>query len=343
MDLTVISEHILSGKYDVLFNIIGDTDTTHISPEELRLIYKDVINRVILSNNFSFREICNLTNRVRSKQDNHLETHLQTTLINSMISHDIVNYQATIKTLRKHSFFHVYNDVCELVVKNWFEHHIEDFTYVRNLYQPIMSASYLQESIILMLQYGNMETTLDFVAYCGFDIHALHLDKELYLMVYDWCGFMEEFEDIDEGVIDKICDYTKYNTNIKFFVQLVLVQWASNFAQITDLELIKELYAELDGEMRSIILSYALHGMNTSAIVLISQFGDIRLNKQNLDAVLEQLGYLINPTPETRMKWNSFMDTLLELTDFIDKVSMLLADSESNYMPIVKIIKKLKS
>jgi hypothetical protein len=343
MDLTVISEHISNGKYDVLYNIIGDTNVSHISSEELRLIYQDIINRVILSNNFSFREICNLTNRIRNRQDNHMGNHLQTTLISSMVSHDIANYQATIKTLRKHSFYHVFYDICKLVVKNWFEHHIEDFVYIRSLYQTPMSVSYLRESMMLLLRYGNMETMLNFVAHSGFDIHTLHLDGDLPLMKYDWYGFQEEYEDMGDDVINKICDYTKYHTKIKFFTQLILILWSSDFAQISDLEFIKELYTELDEEMRSIILSYALHEMNTSAIQLISQFENIQLTQENLDAVLEQLGYLINLTPETKTKWSSFMDALLEFTDFIDKISMLPADSEPNYMPIVKIIKKLKS
>jgi len=343
MDQTLISEHILNGDHKQLSNTIFDIDITHILPDELHLIYQDIVNRVVLSNKFSFLNIYYLMNRIRSTQDNHLENHLRMSLINSMISHDIVNYQTTMSTLRKHSFFNVYYDVCELVVQNWCEHHINEFIYIRCLYKSTMPETFLREGVMILLRYGDVETMLDFVTYCGFDIHTLHLGKEIGLMEYDWYGFMEEFEDVSDEVIDKIYEYTKYHARIKFFTQFLLIQWAGNYHQFKDLDLIKELYVELDEGMRSIILSYALYGLNTAAVKIISQFGEIRLTHENLNAILEKMIYITNRDPEHKVTWATYTDTIIELTDFISKVSTLPSDSEYKYVPIVKIIKKLKS
>jgi len=144
-----------------------------------------------------------------------------------------------------------------------------------------------------------------------------------------------DYRDVFPGweiLLDKLCEWcTWYQTDElipPLFRLVILTHWACGLYIPSDMNSMIELFRGTDSETRAIMLTHAIRKNNMTYIKTISQVLEIHLNDEAMRIILECCSH---PT----------IDTVMDHTDFLERIQNISPDSALNEHMIVKIVKRL--
>ena len=348
MNFALVTEYVNQGNYTELYDLIKITKFPNdITPGEMTTIYKDIIKKIVISDNFACIEIYRLSSIICDRLNYNTYEFNAEKLVDYMLTDDMESFINSIKNLRSIKFNYQFNHILHAIIKSWYENHLTNFQYIRNLCSDDLTIFELFDPIKFFLLYGDVDATINFVSYCGFDIDTIHLEKDLHLLHFDLFDYQDIFGKKKKKCFDQIYNYAKSQRRIKFFTQFILNQWASQTGQCqcADEEFIKELYIELDTETRNVVISYALAGYNIHAIELITKCEDniISLTSDHITIILDAAKNDVNEKIKKQQSLIKYIETIMKHTDFINKITKLPTESELNSRAIVIIVKEINA
>lgn len=324
----LIDQYIQNGDFPQLVSTLKTIPISDLA--DFNLYSKDIIMRVMNSGNFKSANIHMIELAIEKRQRTHLLKSCIEQLLEYMLTDQFDKYMKVLSIAKQTGGFH--SDKIAPIITTWHDHHIDNFEYIRAILIDDGNNIFHWLGAFEMIARLSVHTAIEFLSRHGYDINIMHLNPEIKSILEDPMDYDDQFGEWDNDLLDDICGYLKTSiTRPLLLVQIVLMEWARNYYDIEDIQLMNELYEGVDKQTKLLLLSHAIYKQNGSHIQYASKYGLIELDTTTLQMILNRIPQI------------NYMDVILDKTDFLEKIINLSTNSELCDNPIVKIINRIKN